>query len=843
MEQIGGVRKIKISEIQMVTRNTNLCQTVSTFENRQFHRSRLMHSGSIILNYKILLLIAVTFFGLNANGQQGIVKGHVADANSNEPLPFVNVVVMGTSIGAITDLDGNFQIYGLNPGFIRLTASFVGYKSVVSDEVEVSNARISFLEVRMETTEQTIDEVKVVASPYRKTEESPVSLRSIGVGEIETNPGANRDISKVIQSFPGVTTTPAFRNDVIIRGGGPSEAVFYLDGIEVPNLNHFATQGSSGGAVGILNADFIREVRYYSGAFPANRGEALSGILEFNQVEGNSNKTRLRGTLGASELSATFDGPLGPKTTYIVSARRSYLNFLFSVLQLPFLPTFNDIQFKVKTRIDTRNELTFIGLGAIDQNVLNLDIENPDEQQQFIVNQLPASNQWTYTMGGIYKNFHDNGYLSIALSRNMLHNGSVKYFENDDSSPDNLTLDYRSREMENKLRIENNNRWTSWRLNYGTNLELVRYTNETFQKRFYQGQQVDINYSTDLVFWKYGLFGQLTRSFMADELVLSAGVRFDGNSYSGDMANLLQQTSPRISVSYQFFPGWSLNGNIGRYYQLPSYTTLGFRKNGLLVNRDNNLKYISSDHYILGLEHRPDSKIQFSFEGFYKAYSNYPYSLNDSISLANKGSDFGVVGDEEVSSEGEGRAYGFEVLARYNNQKNLNGNLSYTYVRSEFNDLRSGQIIPSSWDSRHLLTLFGTYKMERNWSVGAKWRFVGGLPYTPYDLEKSSLVVAWEAQGGPYPDYSRINSQRFRSFSQLDIRIDKAFYLRKFTAKFYIDIQNLYNYQAESADIIVREKDTLGKYLLSNDGTSYVLRAVKNTTGTVLPTIGVIIEL
>jgi len=131
----------------------------------------------------------------------------------------------------------------------------------------------------------------------------------------------------------------------------------------------------------------------------------------------------------------------------------------------------------------------------------------------------------------------------------------------------------------------------------------------------------------------------------------------------------------------------------------------------------------------------------------------------------------------------------------------------------------------------------------KNWSVGGKWRFVGGLPYTPYDLEKSAFVSAWDALGGPYSDYSQFNAKRFKSFSQLDLRVDKAFYLKKLTAKFYIDIQNVYNFQSELADIVVREKDASGNYIKTDNGTKYVLRSVKNTTGTVLPTLGIILEL
>jgi outer membrane receptor protein involved in Fe transport/nitrogen fixation protein len=308
------------------------------------------------------------------------------------------------------------------------------------------------------------------------------------------------------------------------------------------------------------------------------------------------------------------------------------------------------------------------------------------------------------------------------------------------------------------------------------------------------------------------------------------------------MQNPFDQLSPRLSVAYNFSDELSFNANVGRYFQLPPYTSLGFKRNDELVNKQNALKYIRADHYIAGIEYRPSQVVQFTLEGFYKDYANYPFSVNDSISLANKGADFGVLGDEEVISIGKGRAYGVEFLARINNQKNLNGNISYTLVRSEFEDEKTGNYIPSTWDSRHLLTIFATYKLKNNWIVGGKWRFVGGLPYTPYDLEKSSFVAAWDALGAPYSDFSRFNTERFAPFHQLDLRIDKIFYLKKFTAKFYIDIQNAYNFQAEQNDIVVRDKDSAGNLVTLDNGTRYSLRTLKNTTGTVLPTLGITLE-
>jgi hypothetical protein len=783
-----------------------------------------------------ILFSPVLIFAQNAS-----LRGRVVDAVSNEPLPFVNIVVSGTTTGTITDLDGNFIITGLEPGFIRVEASFVGYRRAVSSEVEVSVAKTSTIEIRLEEQKEQIDEVTVTASPFRKTEESPVSLRTIGIGEIEKSPGANRDISKVIQSFPGVQSTPAHRNDVIIRGGGPSESRFYLDGVEVPFINHFATQGASGGPVGIINADFLREVNYYSGAFPASRGNALSGILEFNQIDGNRDKLKFQGTLGASEVAATLDGPIGEKTTFVFSARRSYLQFLFSVIGLPFLPNFTDMQFKVRSRIDRKNEITLIGLGAFDVFDLNLGIEDPDEQQSFILSQIPVNEQWNYTLGAVYKHYRDNSFQTVVVSRSHLNNGAYKYFDNDDSSEENKILDYSSQEIENKLRVENSSRSNGYKLNFGANTEFVTYTNSTQQGRFYGDGIVNVDYNTSLDLVKWGLFAQASKNLFDERLVISLGVRADANNYSSSMNNLFQQLSPRFSASYSLTRQWSLNFNTGRYYQLPPYTTLGFQQNGRLVNRDNNLTYIQADHLIGGLEYRPRQTVLFSLEGFWKGYNNYPYSVRDQISLANKGADFGVVGDEEVLSQSEGRAYGAEFQARVNAPGGFNLNLSYTLVRSEFMN-GTDIYIPTGWDARHLLNITSTTELKKGWRIGGRWRFVGGLPYTPFNLERSSLVEAWNLTGSPYFDFTRLNAGRFNAFHQLDVRVDKSFYLNRITAKFYIDVQNLYNFQAEQQDIIVRETGDDGNFIFTDGGTRYQLRRVQNTSGTVLPTIGIIVE-
>ncbi|MFO7999405.1 MAG: TonB-dependent receptor [Bacteroidales bacterium] len=789
----------------------------------------------------LFFFLAFSFIPIQASSQQGRISGRVYNELTNEPLPFTNIIILGTNIGSTSDLDGNFLFTGLEPGFVRLRVTSVGFEDRISEEFMVTNARTANIDIGMREISVELETVEVTASQFDRKDESPVSLRRIGIKEIERSPGSNRDISRVIQSLPGVGFTPAFRNDVIIRGGGPSENRFFLDGVEIPNINHFATQGASGGPVGIINVDFIREVEMYTGAFPANRGNALSSVFEFRQINGNKEKLNLRASLGASDVALTADGPLGRNTTFILSARRSYLQFLFGVIGLPFLPTYNGFQFKTNTSTGPKSELSFIGIGAIDQFQLNLDA-NETEEQRYILTYLPVNEQWNYALGGVYRQFRDNGFDTWVLSRNMLRNTAYKHPGNNEGLP--RSLDYLSDEIENKFRFERLLNAGENRIRFGLGGEYARYLSDTYQEIFVFDQLQTIDFDSSLDLFKWSLFVQGSRKFLDQRLGVSFGLRADASSFASSTSNLINQLSPRLSLSYSLLENLFLNFNTGRYYQLPSYTTLGFRNNdGILVNQDNGLKYISVDHLVAGIEWLPSTRSKVSLEGFYKNYGNYPFSVRDSVALGSRSADFGVFGSEEVVSTGNGRAFGAELLYREERVKDFNLILSYTFVRSEFKNL-TGEYIPAAWDNRHIVIVTALKNLPRNWDAGLKWRYSGGAPYTPYDLEKSSIRDAWDVQGMPYFDYSRFNSERLPAFHQLDIRIDKQFYLDRWSLMFYLDVQNVTNFKAAQPDNYIRVEDNEGNPVLvtENGVERYELKRLENKVGNILPSVGIIVE-
>ena len=766
------------------------------------------------------------------------VKGTVIDKSSRQPLEFINVMIVGLNKGGVTNAEGKFSIGQVPPGIYRLQASAIGYKTVTTPEYILST-RDLHIQIEMEENQTELEGVTVTASPFRRDIESPVSLRIIGLQEIEKSPGANRDISRIVQSYPGVAFSPiGYRNDLIVRGGSPSENRFYLDGVEIPNINHFSTQGASGGPVGILNADLIREVNFYTGAFPTDKGNALSSVLDFKLRDGDMERNSLKATLGASEVSLASNGHLGKKTSYLVSVRQSYLQFLFDMLGLPFLPTFTDAQFKLKTRFDARNELTVLGLGGIDKMKLNTKAD--DEDNEYILSYLPKIQQETFTLGAVYRHYAGAHVQSVVASHSYLNNRNTKYQQNDESDPDHLMLRLRSTEQNTQLRLENSSSFRNWKVTVGTSLDYSQYSNTTFQK-IYTDRAQTFDYHTYLGIMRWGLFGTVNYTSIDERFTASLGLRADANNYSAAMKNLSDQLSPRLSLSYQLTEHWSLSGNAGLYYQLPPYTALGFKNNNGLYANKYALRYMQVSQGSVGLNWRKGDTFEVSVEGFYKDYDKIPLSVADGIPLTCKGNDYGVIGNELLTSTAQGRSYGAELLLKWLIAKKLNLASSFTLFKSEYRTDKESEYIASAWDNRFIFNLRGTYNLPRHWSVGMKVSCIGGAPYTPYDADKSSLVTAWNAQGKPYYDYTRYNEERLPAFTQVDIRIDKTFYLKRCMLGFYIDLQNIAGSKLKQADVL------MSTGVIKNPDVPiaeqrYVMKSLKQESGTLLPTLGITFE-
>ena len=789
--------------------------------------------------YYILLALLLNVTSLLA--QQGTLQGQVYSTKSNEPLESASVRVQGTSLGARTDGQGRFVISGLKPGFVRLIVSMLGYETTTSAEVQVIGNQTSFIDIALDEASTSLTEVVVRPNMRLKRVESPLSLQILGIKQIEKNAGANRDISKLVQTLPGVGATDPNRNDLIVRGGGPSENVFYLDGIEIPVINHFSTQGASGGVVGMINPDFVREISFYTGAFPASRTNALSSVMEIKQRDGDTDRIHVKASVGASDAALTIEGALSEKSSFIASARQSYLQWLFKAIKLPFLPTYNDFQLKYKHRFNAHNELTILGIGAIDDMSLNTKLQSTgSEVQRYILSYLPRYKQWNYTVGAVYKHYGAEHTDSWVLSRNMLRNSSVKHQGNDPTLP--KLSEYQSDETEGKLRYERMYTTLPFKLSFGAGLRYADYRNRAERLAYQSGKVVPLSYDAHIRLLAYSAFAQASDEYLDRRLKIGLGVNLVGNTLNSVMSNPFPQLSPRLSVSFALTDDIDLNANFGRYAMQPSYTSMGYQAPDRTYPNKMRLRYIMSNQAVLGGEYHLGSYLHFSAEGFYKSYNAYPISELEGISLASKGTEYGQVGAEAVLSTGEGRAYGAEVVARLMPWHQFSATATYTLFRSEFTD-KAGIYRPSSWDTRRMLNLLLSYRLGKSWYLSASWRYSGGAPYTPIDMELSTNKAAWAVTNRAYPDYARFNTLRLPAKHQLDLRLDKEFYFKRWMLNLYLDVQNAYLSSYVSAPIYTN-RDSSGEVMdHPSDPERQQLRQLDYYSKLILPTLGLIIKL
>lgn len=387
--------------------------------------------------------------------------------------------------------------------------------------------------------------------------------------------------------------------------------------------------------------------------------------------------------------------------------------------------------------------------------------------------------------------------------------------------------------------MENTSSWSVWKVKAGFDLNYSRYKSNEYRKVFANALR-EYDYHTDLSLWRWGMFASVDYAAPDKSFTASMGVRTDGNNYSDKMKELWRQLSPRLSVSYRLIEGLTLSGHVGLYYQLPSYTALGFKgEEGEYVNR--HLDYISVSQESMGLSWTPNENMELSVEGFYKLYGHMLFSLSDQIPLSCKGNDYGTIGNEALSSEAKGRSYGVELMFKWLLAQKLNLSSSLTIFKSEFKDGEQGSYVPSAWDNRFILNMSGTYNFPKHWSLGAKVSCIGGSPYTPYDVEKSSLVEAWNVQGRAYYDYSRYNQECLPVFGQLDVRVDKTFYLKKCMLGFYLDIQNITASKLRQPDALMSTGQIENPSAPLSEQ-RYVMKSIRQESGTLLPTLGITFE-
>lgn len=789
-----------------------------------------------IVTHIIFLLSSFSIFA-----QQATIEGHIYHATNNEALAYATVQVLEQDKGTVTDSAGYFKIL-IQPGLYNLSATFTGFEQVIQHEILATTAKPIKVDFYLNEQVWNLETAEVRTDAFRHTAESPVSIHTFNVNEVERMPGATLDVSKYVKTLPGVSPRTSFGYNMIVRGGASLENRFYLDGIEIPAITHFNVQGTSGGPNGLLNTRLLKGAELHSGAFPAHTPNALSSVLEVESRDGRTDRFGGNFTLGATDWGFVLEGPMGKKSSYMFSARESFSQHLLKAIGLPVIPFYADAQYKQKIRFNPKNELTLMGLGTYDKYTLNLDAE-ATESLLYNTGYIPEGKQGLYTVGANYKHFLDNNSVyQFVLSRNFFYNQAAK-FRNNTYDPSDHSLDYVSKEIENKLRLEHRFYQPTGEVSYGISLEHNQLLTDNYSLfTFPTGVLDTFDYNNQLDLLRYGGFFSWSNTYQDGALDVYAGLRIDGNTYNAKMQNPLGQLSPRLAVSYALAPDWRLSGSTGIYYQLPPYNLMTFENNGVLANQTN-LHYMRSIQGVIGIEHIAKKGYQMRVEGFYKHYSQYPFLLNENISLGNANASYILVGNQPASSDSRGRSYGIELKINRKLNNTWFWSVNYAYIISQFENTK-GELVSSAWDNRHAGNIVIGKTFRKNWQIGLRWAYAGGSPYTPYDMDLSAQKDIWNTNFRGLFDYTQLNEARLPAFHQLDFRVDKRFNFKKWTMSLFLDIQNAYKSPIALLPYLTTERDETNAPISNPDDASrYLVKIIASDTGRLLPTLGIMVDL
>ncbi len=764
----------------------------------------------------ILAFLNLYFISSACLSAPGSIQGRVIDQSTHEPIPGAVVAVAGTEVGANTDLDGRYRISSLEPGYYNIRISMLSYKTIMKNRVMVRGNTPTVLDIELEPNPIQLRGVTVRPSFFEKAKDAPVSSQRMDFEEIIAQPGGSWDVQRAVQALPAVVSGTDQNNEIIVRGGMFGENLFVLDNIEIPNPNHFAWQGTGGGPVTMINTDFVRQVDFYAGAFPARYGDKASSVLDIKYREGLSDRLHAKADLGMAGAGFGLEGPLG-RGNFMVSGHRSFLGLVSKGFGMTAVPHYYDVQGKAAYPLAPGLKISAVGLWGDDW----IDIEpggDMDQQQ----NEVVKAKSKQYAGGMTLHALMGNGYASLTVSRTK--NSWNQYVV--DTLGQELWIN-RSTEIESSAKVELSRRFGAVELSGGVFLKRPECYFRQWMKPdtlylYYPGTDSIIastglinKYEVDDAFktWKYGAYLQFKRSW-SGLMTGNLGLRHDRHQLTGR-----DYLSPRLGLSWHLNPSTNLNLAAGRSYQSPDWYQLAMD----MANRRLGSKY--TDQAVLGLERFFSDDLRGTVEVYYKKYRDVPTPL--SLATADP-HDF----TSTYVNQGRGYAKGLELFLQKKVKKDFWGTASYSYSISRAEDPRyPGLEYDWDFDYRQVLTLIAGYRRDlrdREWFRSMRrslwYRALSWLPLLPADETEVSLK--WRYLGGrPYttqtyhPEWRRwtldpgqpVNSARMRPYDRLDLHLQRRWYFEGLSLISYFDLQNIFN----------SKNDWM--YLYNDDGTVSVV--------------------
>jgi len=713
-----------------------------------------------------------------AQSRAGTISGRVLDRDTRQPITQATVQVEGLALGGVTDDAGRFTLRQVPAGTHRLRAWRLDYPPVLVSDVTVSPGRDAdvLIELLPEAVPQS--QVEVEAEAFAKPRDQATSSYSMSYEEIRRSPGAIGDVLRLVQSLPGVVTTNDQRNDIVARGGSPAENLILVDGIEVPTLNHFATQGTTGGPISMLNNELVRDAEFLAGGFPARFGERLSSVLDVRLRDGDRERWVSETDVGFAGFGQVIEGPLGERASVLATVRTSFYDLVAEAFGLTAVPYATNGQFKLSYEPSRRDRWNALHIFGRDEISFRTDYSDPDDAITWdldsggwrMVNgatwqRLFGTWGWgTLTASDAYGRFEqsirDNNYGGLEIFRNRSEEGesTLRY---DLSARTARAGDWKAgvslKRLRNRFSIDQP---------YGAENPFSADTTRVDRRRV----------AFDDTAIQTAAYAQWTQALgPRTDLTLGARVAHFGE---------LDATSfdPRASLTVQLATPLDLNLSFARTHQAPS--TVFVRA----VPENAALPPIESDHYIAGLSYLPQQDLKLTLEVYRKEIRDYPVARDyPTFSLANSGDVYGVNGLLfPMVGEGRGRATGIELFAQKKLKRGLYGQLTYGAQRVEQAAL-DGVYRRGGFDSPHTGTVIVGFKPSQAWEASTRFSYSRGRPFTP-PLEPES-----SQQNRYIYDLSRVNAERAPDYHRLDVRFDRRFTLGRTFTTLWLEVQNVYD--------------------------------------------------
>lgn len=722
--------------------------------------------------YITVIFLSLFIGRLNATYPNGTLKGKVTEVINNRIIAGVFIEVMKTKLTSISDEEGRFTIENVPVGSYNVKISVPGFKGIIKTDVVIHPKRITRLDIELEQETLKLEEtVEVSVSYFPKKEKEPNSTFNMSAEEIRRAPGSSGDVSRMLIALPGVTNINDFSSDLIVRGGSPAENGFFIDNIEIPNINHFPSFGSSGGFFSAINPDFLEKVDFYTGAFSSVFGDRLSSIIDMSFREGNRNE--YDGMLNADLLQAggILEGPLGKgKGSFLLSGRTCIVRGLqdIGLIKIDYFdfPQMSDFQAKIVYDFSGRQRLTILNvLGTGD---LNAGDEDFDVGLDYTQN----------TAGVNLRSIWNDRFISeTSLAYAFIKNGfNLEFQFEDDEFYWNYTTNNKMTNLRNCNYLEINSRN---KFEFG-----IQFKQEVFDQDWHISQYTDDRgivieaedrITNDFTVTKSALFFSYILSPF-NGLNASIGLRGDHSSFSEKL-----RVSPRLTLSYNLLPKLSLNLGYGIFYQaLPSY---------LFADHPEfkELEDPMAVHYVLGLEYRTGKGTRFTLEFYDKEYINLPIHPDYPKRLLSDRETFSLYyPTDQVVNAGTAYSRGVEFLIQKKLVRKFYGLFSGSYFRCRYKDLE-GIERNRIYDNRYTMNFTLGYKPTRKWEFGVRWTIMGGAPYTPIDVEAS------KREGDGIRDQTRFNMARYPAYNSLNVRLEKRFHFSKTGLIIYLDVLNALN--------------------------------------------------